>query len=101
MTKIEEGFYCDWEGIRHRCLGMQKQYTFEEVTSIFECGIHTTRLLSWAIEVIVVEATNSFGLKIPCPVDAIVDALVVESEKIKEIESQSSIVILEPSKAQK
>ena len=80
----EDGFFYDWEGIKHCRIGTQGQYTFEQMTSILEYGIQEDCVPFWGLEATVVESTKSLGVEIPHLVDAILTVNIVDTEDLKE-----------------
>jgi hypothetical protein len=55
-TKIGDGYYYDLEGVKYHRSGEEGQYTYEQVTSVFEAN--NDRVSSIAVDAMVSKAIN-------------------------------------------
>jgi hypothetical protein len=56
LHKTRDGYYYDVEGVRYRHLGEEGQYTYEQVTSVFEAD--NDRVSSLAVDAMVSKAID-------------------------------------------
>jgi len=95
MTQGADGLYYNRESIRYRRIGVEGQYTFEQVTSVLEDTSHVHQVPSQEAKGVVGRALDYIELQLPPEVHAILNARPVNNAEEEDKGSQSSRIIAE------
>jgi hypothetical protein len=91
-----DGLYYDREGVRYRRLGVEGQYTYEQVTTVLQVGLDVDRVTSPVVDAMVSNALQHVTADTPPEILELLGSELLDEDATEEVGTQSSKALPSP-----
>jgi len=91
-----DGLYHDREGVKYRRLGVEGQYTYEQVTSVLQEGLDVDRVTSPIADAMVTNALRYVTADTPPEIQELLGGELLDDDATEEVGTQSSQALANP-----